>query len=212
MLKVTDLGFNQVSQGLSQMFSATSLIWHYPQSNIFNNNLWPGGLEEKYILVSLIWELKTISKASFSLYAVVVWSVSGVQLFGNPVDCSPPDSSVHGISQARILEWVPFPPPTDLPDQKDQSHISYGSCICRWILYHWATFSILSFDTFCVMTLCFYSSPYNVCGQIFSLSDKNVVWGKFLLISVLHKVTWIYLTSRERTAILSEHTLNLSSE
>ena len=26
--------------------------------------------------------------------------------FCNPVDCSPPDSSVHGIFQARILEWV----------------------------------------------------------------------------------------------------------
>ena len=25
---------------------------------------------------------------------------------GTPMDCSPPDSSVHGISQARILEWV----------------------------------------------------------------------------------------------------------
>ena len=24
----------------------------------------------------------------------------------DPIDCSPPDSSVHGISQARILEWV----------------------------------------------------------------------------------------------------------
>ena len=24
----------------------------------------------------------------------------------NPMDCSPPGSSVHGISQARILEWV----------------------------------------------------------------------------------------------------------
>ena len=27
-------------------------------------------------------------------------------LFGTPVDCSPPGSSVHGISQARILQWV----------------------------------------------------------------------------------------------------------
>ena len=25
---------------------------------------------------------------------------------GNPMDCSPPGSSVHGILQARILEWV----------------------------------------------------------------------------------------------------------
>ena len=34
----------------------------------------------------------------------------------DPTDCSPPGSSVHGISQARILEWVPFPSPGDLPD------------------------------------------------------------------------------------------------
>ena len=25
---------------------------------------------------------------------------------GNPMDCSPPGSSVHGILQARTLEWV----------------------------------------------------------------------------------------------------------
>ena len=43
----------------------------------------------------------------------------------SPTDCSPPGSSVHGILQERILEWVvgpssrgkvPFPPPGDLPD------------------------------------------------------------------------------------------------
>ena len=27
----------------------------------------------------------------------------------DPMDCSPPDSSVHGILQARILEWVAIP-------------------------------------------------------------------------------------------------------
>ena len=27
----------------------------------------------------------------------------------NPMDCSPPSSSVHGILQARILEWVAMP-------------------------------------------------------------------------------------------------------
>ena len=27
----------------------------------------------------------------------------------NPIDCSPPDSSAHGILQARILEWVAIP-------------------------------------------------------------------------------------------------------
>ena len=32
------------------------------------------------------------------------------------LDHSAPDSSIHGISQARILEWVPFSSPGDLPD------------------------------------------------------------------------------------------------
>ena len=32
------------------------------------------------------------------------------------MNCSPPGSSNHGISQARILEWVAFPSPGDLPD------------------------------------------------------------------------------------------------
>ena len=34
----------------------------------------------------------------------------------NPMDCSPPGSSVHGILQARILEWVAMPSSRDLPD------------------------------------------------------------------------------------------------
>ena len=37
----------------------------------------------------------------------------------DPMDCSPPGSSVHGILQARILEWaarILDPPPGDLPD------------------------------------------------------------------------------------------------
>ena len=33
-----------------------------------------------------------------------------------PHDCGPPGPSVHGILQARILEWVAFPLPGDLPD------------------------------------------------------------------------------------------------
>ena len=32
------------------------------------------------------------------------------------MDYSPPRSSVHGILQARILEWAPFLSPGDLPD------------------------------------------------------------------------------------------------
>ena len=34
----------------------------------------------------------------------------------DPLDCSPLGSSVHGIFQAEILEWVAMPPPEDLPN------------------------------------------------------------------------------------------------
>ena len=34
----------------------------------------------------------------------------------DPMDCSLPLSSVHGILQATILEWVAFPSPGDLPN------------------------------------------------------------------------------------------------
>ena len=41
---------------------------------------------------------------------------SVVSDFCDPMDCSLPGSSAHGILQARILEWVGIPSPGDLPD------------------------------------------------------------------------------------------------
>ena len=34
----------------------------------------------------------------------------------NPMDCSPAGSSVHEVSQARILEWVAISSSRDIPD------------------------------------------------------------------------------------------------
>ena len=51
------------------------------------------------------------------LLRVFVCSVtSGVSNSVTPMDCSPPGSSVCGILQARILEWVAMPSSRDLPD------------------------------------------------------------------------------------------------
>ena len=36
--------------------------------------------------------------------------------FCGPIGCSLPDSSAHGIFQARILEWVPIPYFRDILD------------------------------------------------------------------------------------------------
>ena len=56
--------------------------------------------------------------------------------FCNPMDYSPPGSSVHGISQARILEWVDISFSRGSSRPRDRTWLS---CTGRWILYHWAT-------------------------------------------------------------------------
>ena len=45
------------------------------------------------------------------------------------MDCSPSGSSVHGISQARILEWVPISSSRGTSRPADQTHTSYISCL-----------------------------------------------------------------------------------
>ena len=47
----------------------------------------------------------------------------------DPVDLSPLGSSVHGILQARILEWTAMPSSRRSSRPKDRSFISCGSCI-----------------------------------------------------------------------------------
>ena len=59
--------------------------------------------------------------------------LSRVQLSATPWTVSPPGSSVYGIFQARILEWLPFLPPGNLSPPRDRTHVS---CIGRWILWH----------------------------------------------------------------------------
>ena len=57
----------------------------------------------------------------------------------NPRDCSPPGSSVHGIFQATMLEWVAISYSRGSSQSRDWTHISCVSCIGRQILYLFAT-------------------------------------------------------------------------
>ena len=54
----------------------------------------------------------------------------------DPMDCSLPASSVHGISQARILKLVAISFSRGSSQPRDWTHVS---CIDRWVLYHWTT-------------------------------------------------------------------------
>ena len=52
------------------------------------------------------------------------------------MDYSPPGSSVHGILQARILEWVAISFSRGSSQIRDWTHVF---CTVRQILYHWTT-------------------------------------------------------------------------
>ena len=42
----------------------------------------------------------------------------------DPMDCSPPSSSVHGVLQARILEWVAIPFSRESSQSRDRTWVS----------------------------------------------------------------------------------------
>ena len=68
--------------------------------------------------VSMKSESENISHSVVSLCCC--WITKSCLTLCDLMDCSPPGSSVHGILQTRILEWVAislFPSPRNLPDQ-----------------------------------------------------------------------------------------------
>ena len=68
--------------------------------------------------------------------ACVLSCFSHVQLFVTPRDYSLSGSTVHGILQARIMEWVAMPSSRGSSQPRDQIRVSYMSCIGRQVLYH----------------------------------------------------------------------------
>ena len=52
----------------------------------------------------------------------------------DPMDCTLPGSSAHGILQARILKWVAIPFSRGSSQHRDPTHFSHVSCIGRGVL------------------------------------------------------------------------------
>ena len=74
----------------------------------------------------------------------------------NPMGCSQPGSSVHGIFQARVLGWVVISSYRGYSRPRDWTCISCISCIGRQVLYHCATWeapSVMIFNIYCLLTL-----------------------------------------------------------
>ena len=77
-------------------------------------------------------------KNIFSVYINMCKHAMSLQLcptLCNPMDCSPPASSVHGTLQARILAWVVMPSSRGSSWSRGGTRGFYVSCIGRRVLY-----------------------------------------------------------------------------
>ena len=95
--------------------------------------------------------------------------------FCNPKDYSLPGSSIHGIRQARILEWVAISFSRGSSWPRDQTQVSCVSCIGWQILYLWATWGahLLGFAVNPWWSLVHNSS---LCHCVTSLSPCVFTW------------------------------------
>ena len=87
-------------------------------SHTFSHLILTSIFEGGFFLISML------KKLGFH-FAVVVQLLSHVQLFCNHMDCNPPGSSVHGISQGRILEQVAISFCRGFSQPRDQTRVSY---------------------------------------------------------------------------------------
>ena len=87
-----------------------------PTKGLFQKNISPYKFACMTSCVCWCWGGRGVTQSSLSLC--------------NLVDCSPPSSSVHGISQARILEWVAISSTKASLQPRDQTCVSCIGCCC----------------------------------------------------------------------------------
>ena len=74
------------------------------------------------------------------------------------MDCNPLGSSVHGISQVRVLEWVAISYSRGSSQPRDRSSVSCVSYIAGGFFYGWAPWLALTKQEI-VNRICFYLVP-----------------------------------------------------
>ena len=104
---------------------------------------WMWKISMPHCMLFPLWN-KNCSWANFpKVWYVCAQSLSHGQLFCDPMDYSLPGSSVHGILQERILEWVAISSSKGLSRPRDRTRVSCISCTSRRIFYHLDTWEAL---------------------------------------------------------------------
>ena len=87
----------------------------------------------EYSWLAMLWQLQVNREGNQPyIYMYPCVHAKSLQLcptLCDPMDCSPPDSHIHGILQARILEWVTMPTSSGSSPPRDWTAVSCVSCI-----------------------------------------------------------------------------------
>ena len=93
----------------------------------------------------------------------------------NPKDHTPSSSSVHGILQARILEWIAVPSSGGSSQSRDRTCVSYVSCIGRWVLYHQCHLAMPILFLIWINVYPFSSLDYLSCFQFLMITNEATI-------------------------------------
>ena len=149
--------------------------------------------------------LLTLSMHGMFVFTKCVCVLTHVRLFTTPMDYSPPGSSVHGIIQARILEWVVISYSRGSSWPRDWTCVCCISCIGRQILYHctnWETrykltinyqktknifkmwmYGLSDFKSWiCIWEHLGFQPHVSIYSQLFSFVKRNAVCHRLLFV------------------------------
>ena len=97
-------------------------------------------LRDYFVIHTNIQSLCCTLEANIMLKSVKMLVAQSCSTLCNPTDCSPLSSSVHGILQARMLEWVAISYSREPSTPRDHTQgLNPGLLHCRQILYHLTT-------------------------------------------------------------------------
>ena len=112
-------------------------VWKYSQISLWwwlHNSVNALKCSELYIFNEwIIWYVNCIS---IKLHKVKMLVAQSCLTLCDPIDCSPPGSSVHGILQARILVWVAIFCSRGSSRPRDRTQVS---CVAGRFFAAWAT-------------------------------------------------------------------------
>ena len=142
-----------------------------------------------FFLIAVLLSRQAPCGLDAALIVVVIWLISHVWLFCNLMDCSLPGSSVHGISQARVLEWVAisFSRGSSWLTQGYNPHLLH----CRQILYPWVTGEVLLYKFWKMYTIQY--PPRSWYKTLSSLPDFACTPMQTLATSGLFSLTTVFL-------------------